>query len=125
MIKMTFNFEFDEKGKTIRKQWLRCSLLVFILFPILISLSLTMFFLLTSIETDFWTKVAFVFIIRDLIFFAITYRFAYIKCGTRWLPWCLVIGPIGSMMKSLKCLLIKWKSVRRYLILLFTVGGMS
>jgi hypothetical protein len=97
---MTSKFEFSERDTILRKQWLRCSLLVYIFFPILTIVSLKIFFLLNSIETNFWLDVAkdAEFIIINLIFFAIAYNFAYIKCGTKWLTWWLVTGPLSFIL---------------------------
>lgn len=74
---------------TIRKRWLICSLLGFIVYP----LGNTIYMLLSphdfglSSAMAFWTSA--ILLIGNLIWFWVTYSIAYKKFGTKWLTYLM------------------------------------
>lgn len=88
------HLKIDEKDKAVRKRWFQYSLFYFIGYPFLTFLMVIIASFFFPSNTNAWKQEILPYglaIIRNLIFFGITYYFAYKKYGTKWLTFCLIL----------------------------------
>ena len=91
-------YQIDEKEQKTRKRWLKAAFSYFVFYPMALVTLLGGFSgEIRTAPSSFGTSILVVSLF-SLIPFWILWHCAYVKNGTAWLTWCLIISPLQICM---------------------------